>query len=120
MSTSAGSRASFDDVRLATPIGAIVRLSDGVIVRDSDGHEERYDHVVLATHADTSLTILGDDATHEERRLLRSFRYTENRAVLHRDPALMPVRRRAWSSWNYLADGAAPATPHARSRSPTG
>jgi len=25
--------------------------------------------------------------------------------VLHHDPALMPVRRRAWSSWNYLADG---------------
>jgi uncharacterized protein len=63
--------------------------------------------VVLATHADTSLSILGDDASNDERRLLGSFRYTENRAVLHRDPALMPVRHRAWSSWNYLAEGAA-------------
>jgi predicted NAD/FAD-binding protein len=97
--------AVFDDVRLATPVEAIVRLGDGVIVRDTAGHQERYDHVVLATHADTSLAILGDDATHDERRLLGSFRYTENRAVLHRDPALMPVRRRAWSSWNYLAEG---------------
>ena len=96
---------SFEDVRLATPVDAVVRLGDGVIVRDATGHQERFDHVVLATHADTSLSILGDDASADERRLLGSFRYTENRAVLHRDPALMPVRRRAWSSWNYLAEG---------------
>ncbi|MEO8477123.1 MAG: FAD-dependent oxidoreductase [Actinomycetota bacterium] len=97
--------ASFDDVRLATPIASIVRLSDGVIVRDANGHQERFDHVVLATHADTSLAILGDDASSQERSLLGAFGYSENRAVLHRDPALMPVRHRAWSSWNYLADG---------------
>jgi predicted NAD/FAD-binding protein len=99
--------ASFDDVRLATPIASILRLGDGVIVRDAAGHQDRFDHVVLATHADTSLSILGEDASNEERALLGSFRYTENRAVLHRDPALMPVRRRAWSSWNYLAEGGA-------------
>jgi predicted NAD/FAD-binding protein len=97
--------AGFDDVRLATPVEGIVRLGDGVIVRDAAGHDERYDHVVLATHADTSLAILGEDASPDERRLLGSFRYTENRAVLHRDPELMPARRRAWSSWNYLAEG---------------
>lgn len=97
--------ASFRDVRLDTAVDSIVRLGDEVIVRDAAGHDERFDHVVLATHADTSLAILGDDASGDERRLLGSFGYTENRAVLHRDPALMPVRRRAWSSWNYLADG---------------
>ena len=97
--------ASLADVRLSTPVAAIVRLGDSVIVRDAAGHQERYDHVVLATHADTSLSILGDDASRDERRLLGAFRYTENRAVLHRDPALMPLRRRAWSSWNYLAEG---------------
>ena len=97
--------ASLADVRLSTPVAAIERLGDSVIVRDAAGHQERYDHVVLATHADTSLSILGDDASRDERRLLGAFRYTENRAVLHRDPALMPLRRRAWSSWNYLAEG---------------
>jgi len=97
--------APLEDVRLATTIDAVVRLGDGVIVRDATGHQERFDHVVLATHADTSLSILGDDASTQERRLLGAFRYTENRAVLHGDPAYMPRRRRVWSSWNYLAEG---------------
>ena len=42
-----------------------------------------------------ALRILGDDASPDERRVLGSFRYQRNVAVLHRDPALMPARRRA-------------------------
>ena len=83
----------------------MMRVSGGVLVRTAGDREERYDHVVLATHADTSLQILGADASAEERAVLGAFRYEENRAVLHRDPSQMPVRRRAWSSWNYLAEG---------------
>jgi uncharacterized protein len=36
--------------------------------------------------------------------LLGAFGYSRNHAVLHSDPALMPVRRKVWASWNYLAD----------------
>ncbi len=91
--------------RLATPVEAVLRSDDGVAVHDARGGVDRFDHVVLATHADTSLRILGSDASAEERDVLSAFRYQTNRAVLHRDPMLMPKRRRAWSSWNYLADG---------------
>ena len=34
--------------------------------------------------------------------MLGAFRYSRNRAVLHSDKSLMPRRRRAWCSWNYL------------------
>jgi hypothetical protein len=65
------------------------------------GHEDRFDAVVLAAHADQSLAMLAD-ADGEERALLARFPYQSNRAVLHRDPRLMPKRRRAWASWNFL------------------
>ena len=95
--------AGLDDVRLATPIESVQREADSVLVRDPTGHAERFDHVVVATHADTALAMLGRDATPEEHRMLGAFRYQENLAVLHHDATAMPQRRRAWSSWNYQA-----------------
>jgi predicted NAD/FAD-binding protein len=98
--------ASFRDrVHLATPIVAVRRTPAGVFLRDASGHEQGFDQLILATHADQALAILGQDASTEDRSVLGAFRYQENRAVLHRDPALMPRRRRVWASWNYLGDG---------------
>jgi predicted NAD/FAD-binding protein len=97
-------------VHLARPVVAIRRTPAGVILRDAAGREQRFDQIVVATHADQALAILGDAASHDERRILGAFRYQENRAVLHRDPALMPRRRRIWASWNSLAEGNAETT----------
>lgn len=93
-----------DRIRLSTPVTWLDRQDDRVRVGDARGGIDTFDDVVLATHADRSLAILGSGASQEEEEILGSFRYQENRVVLHRDPALMPQRRRAWSSWNYLAD----------------
>ena len=90
-------------VRLSSPVDAVLRDEDELTVIDARGGRDRFDHVVFATHADATLAILGPEASPEERRILGAFRYRTNRAVLHRDPRLMPVRGRAWSSWNYLA-----------------
>jgi predicted NAD/FAD-binding protein len=84
---------------------------EGVRLRTRDGWwPQRFDHVVLATHADRSLALLGDP-TPQERRLLGAFAYSRNLAVLHRDRALMPARRAVWSSWNYLATRGSGAPP---------
>jgi predicted NAD/FAD-binding protein len=91
------------DVRTGDPVVRVDRIEDGVLIHAKSGEAGLFDHVVLATHADTSLAILGEDAVAAERDVLGSFRYQRNIAVLHRDPDLMPVRRRAWSSWNYVA-----------------
>jgi hypothetical protein len=93
-----------DRARLGTGVRRVVRTPLGVLVDDANGGADAFDHVVLATHADTTVRILGDDATREERAVLSAFRYQENVAVLHRDPSFMPRRRRAWSSWNYRSD----------------
>ena len=85
---------------------AVTRGPEGVRIRFSDGSEGRFDQVILATHADVSLGML-HDADAQERSLLGAIRYADNRAVLHSDPALMPRRRKVWSSWNFLSQGAA-------------
>lgn len=92
-------------IRLSRPVVAVGRDEDSVQVRDASGGLDRFDEVVFATHPDVTLEILGPDATLREREVLGAIRYQRNEAVLHRDPALMPRRRGAWSSWNYLADG---------------
>lgn len=92
------------DIRVGTPVTSVHRDVDVVTVRDAAGGVDLFDHVVMATHADTTLSILGADAGQQERRLLGSFGFQDNVAVLHRDPALMPKRRRAWASWNYLTE----------------
>ena len=86
--------------RLRTPVQSIERLADGAIVRTTDG-DERFDAVVLATHADDALALLADPSA-EETDLLGRFRYHRSEAVLHTDSRFMPRRRRAWASWNYL------------------
>jgi hypothetical protein len=99
--------------RLARGLGAALRLGDaalavrrepdGAFVHGADGRVQRFDQVVIATHADQALRLLPDPGA-DEMRLLGAFRYSRNRAVLHADPALMPQRRSVWSSWNYSAD----------------
>ena len=91
-----------DGVRLSTPVASVERDEDGVTVRDTHGGVDRYDHVVFATHADTTLAALGTGATHQERALLGAFRFQRNVAVLHHDHSLMPRGRAVWSAWNYL------------------
>ena len=93
-----------DDIRRATPVTRIERFEGGVTVHDGAGGSESFDHVVLASHADQSLAMLGDSDA-QEREVLGAFHYSRNRAVLHKDARLMPLRRNVWSSWNYMASG---------------
>ena len=85
------------------PIVAVQREDDRVELVDGAGRTTRFDHVVIASHANDALAMLANPSSHEQK-LLGAFRYTVNEAVLHQDPSLMPRRRSAWSSWNYLSD----------------
>jgi len=70
-------------------------------VHDSHGRSDRYDHVVIASHSDQALAMLSD-ADARERAVLGAIGYSPNTVNLHRDASLMPKRRRAWASWNFL------------------
>jgi predicted NAD/FAD-binding protein len=90
-----------DQLRLGCAATSIKRTSHGVVVRDSDGCSETYDHVVIASHSDQALAML-EDADNCERRILGAIGYAPNTVYLHRDIRLMPRRKRAWASWNFL------------------
>ncbi len=96
-------------IRAGAPVAAVIRAPSGVTVQDQAGGAERFDHVVMATHADDGLRLLSHP-TNAERLLLGALGYRRNIAVLHSDSALMPKRQRTWSAWNYIgnseADGA--------------
>jgi predicted NAD/FAD-binding protein len=91
-----------DRLSLGSAVRSIRRGPDGVELRVGDA-VERFDQVVLATHADQALSLL-EDPTPEEKRVLGSFAYTTNAAVLHTDSSFLPRTPRARASWNYRLD----------------
>jgi len=93
-----------DRIHLRRGVQQVRRLADRVAVTDESGHTAHYDRVILACHADQALRMLGD-ADGCERALLGEFKYHPNTALLHTDAAVMPQRRRCWSSWNYRVTG---------------
>lgn len=95
--------ARIDDKRLNCPVQHIRRDAQGVLIT-ANGQTERFDKVVLASHSDQSLALLGD-ATPAETQALSAIRYQANRAVLHTDASVLPRERRAWAAWNYARSG---------------
>jgi predicted NAD/FAD-binding protein len=91
--------AGVHDKRLNTPVRLIERDAHGVRII-TDGHAERFDQVVIATHTDQALGMLRE-ASGEERSLLGAIRYQDNRAVLHTDASVLPANPKTWAAWNY-------------------
>ncbi len=87
-------------LRLSSAVSRLERRPDHVSLSFADGTEENFDHVVLATHADTALTLLAHPSPREQA-LLSAFKTSANTVYLHRDCALMPKHRRFWAGWNY-------------------
>ncbi|GAB4189570.1 MAG: FAD-dependent oxidoreductase [Wenzhouxiangellaceae bacterium] len=105
-----GSQRYIDALREATPIA--FRIGDGVrrISRDhdgvaivSDGHEARYDAVIIACHSDQALALLADPSA-AEKDVLGAIEYAENHVQVHCDEQVMPRRRQAWGGWNALQE----------------
>lgn len=89
------------NVHKGDAVERVVRGEEKQHVICASGHSERFDHIVLATHADQSLRLL-ERPSAEEEALLSPFHYSNNHVVVHRDAALMPQRKRHWTSWNYV------------------
>ena len=92
-------------VRMNCGVASVTRDSAGITVKTQTGEILHFDGIVFGCHADEILEMLVDPDPAEQA-LLGSFKFRPNRAVLHSDRRLMPKRRQAWSSWNYLTQSA--------------
>jgi uncharacterized protein len=96
--------AQLDVVRAGTRVAAVSRKPEAVLLETrspaGDLETPAFDKVVVATHADTALSLL-TDATDDEQRVLGAFGYSTNHTLLHRDESFLPVRRQERASWNY-------------------
>ena len=86
-------------LHLGAGVRSIRRSEAFVELRIGDAIE-RFDRVVVATHADQALALL-EDPTPDERCVLGQFAYTRNDAVLHTDSRFLPRTAAARASWNY-------------------
>ena len=93
------------NIRLSTPVKKIMRNKNNVAIYfGGNGQEiELFDAVILATHSNQALALLGNP-TKAEKEILGSIPYQKNEALLHYDHSILPQRKLAWSSWNYFLD----------------
>jgi predicted NAD/FAD-binding protein len=94
-----------DRIQCGDPVTAVARRNGQVIVSTASGSRKIFDHVVMACHSDEALKLL-TKPTNTEQNVLGNIQYQHNRAILHTDTSLMPKRRTAWASWNYIDTGA--------------
>jgi len=92
-----------DRIRLTDPVRSVERQPEKVIVGSASGTES-FDQVIFACHSDQALEMLADVHLPEQE-VLAAIPYRQNSVVVHTDETLLPRRRAAWTSWNYLVDG---------------
>jgi len=85
------------------PSGAvenIFRTAQGVLIK-MKSYVERFDRVVIATHANQALAMLAEP-TDDEKRLLSVWTYEPGRVVLHRDESFLPPGEVVRTAWNFV------------------
>jgi predicted NAD/FAD-binding protein len=87
-------------VRLGVGVDKITRTGSTVEIHSTEGDNEIFDAVIVATHSDDALHLLSD-ASPAEQAVLGAIKYQPNVATVHTDHAMLPPHRRAWASWNY-------------------
>lgn len=95
-------------ISLNTPVEFITNDDDGrVRLHLRNGKSDLYDHVIVATHGNQAHDLIYPEADMEEKQIMSGFQVSKNTAILHSDLSLMPKRRLAWSSWNYITKSSA-------------
>ena len=85
-----------------TKVKVLSRTNNQVILK-VDKKKMYFDKLVVATHTDQAIKLLGD-LTRDEENILGGIKYSKNKVYFHKDEALMPKDKKVWSSWNFLGE----------------
>jgi len=88
------------EIFLGAAIKEVRRYENGAVLEFANGESERYDKVVFATHAPTTLSLLADASEHEKE-ILGAFGYKANDALLHNDTNALYRDKKIYAAWNY-------------------
>lgn len=91
------------EIRLNSPIQQIHR-SEQKVTLHLHASEETFDKIVIATHADTAVSLLAEPSKMEQE-LLGQWHYHGSLATVHQESALLPPSRKLWASWNLRTEG---------------
>lgn len=94
-------------VRLQSAVEKVEEIAGGKLRVICQQDAQEFDQVVFASHGDQTYRMLSHELQ-QDFDFLNQFRYQQNIAYLHSDASLMPRRKLAWSSWNYLRDSTQP------------
>lgn len=92
-----------DRIRLNSPVESVKRHNHGATLKVK-GETLEFDQVIFACHSDQALALLADPSE-QEQSILSPMAYQANEVVLHTDTSILPKRKAAWASWNYLLEG---------------
>jgi predicted NAD/FAD-binding protein len=91
-------------IRLNSPVKSVSDSGNQKLVILQDGSESLFDEVIFACHSDQALAIIASPSSNQKE-ILGDMSYAKNEVVLHTDHSVLPARKLAWASWNYLIKG---------------
>ncbi len=90
-----------DRIKVGHGVKTVETKGNKVELTTLKGETFEFDHVVMASHADDTLSMLKNPSA-QQKDLLQHFKYQENIAVLHTDASVMPKMKINWSAWNFV------------------
>lgn len=93
------------NIRLNNPIRSVTKVEDKYAVFVDQKEPEFFDEVIFACHSDQALAILTNPSK-QQTDILGAIKYAPNEVVLHTDCKVLPKRKLAWASWNYMLNDA--------------
>ncbi len=92
------------DIHSGSAIKKVELQGEKVLVENSQGEQNLFDRVIVATPTSKIDEFLNPEQFAEDMKLLKQFRFEQGDLVIHTDATVMPPRRKDWSVLSYMMD----------------